>query len=183
MYIPTDLSITGPQLRNLILKGTCQIGKDGLKDCNSRVLLHPMMAARVEKSRKSGKGVRLMANLHEIQQTGVKGLKGSGMSGTGWFSDSINWLKDNSKKAYNYIKDTAVPWINDNIIKSETWQKEIRPKLRQKLEDFAESKPYSGYTVPAIEWAGDQTGAFGVKKPRAKAQAKPRAKVCKPSMK
>jgi hypothetical protein len=172
MYIPTDVSITGPQLKTLILKGTCQIGKDGLKDCNSRVLLHPMMAARVEKARKTGKGVRLMCNLPEIRQTGVKGLKGSGMSGTGWFSDAVDWIKDKAPKAYSYIKDTVVPWVRDNIINTETYQQSIRPKIREKLEGFAENAPYANLTVPALEWAGDQTKAFGVKKPRAASQSK-----------
>ena len=168
MYIPTDLSITGPQLKKLILNGTCQISKDGLQNCNSRVLLNKLMHDRVEKARKSGRGVRLVADIPEIRQTGVRGLKGSGMSATGFWGDAWNWVRDNSKKAYNWIKDEAVPWVKSNVIDSEIYQNEIRPKLRNKLEDFAESKGYANYTVPAIEYLGDKTGAFGLKKPKAK---------------
>lgn len=163
MYIPTDLSITGPQLKNLILKGTCQINKDGLHNCNSRVLLHPMMAARVEKSRKSGKGVRLMCNLPEIQQTGVKGLKGSGMSGTGWWSDAVSWVKNNAPKAFSYIKDTVVPWVKENIIDSELYQSKIRPKVEGKILDTLSGMPYADTTKDIAQAGFDYTG-IGIKK-------------------
>lgn len=164
MYIPTDVSITGPQLVKLFKGQPIQINKDGLKSCNSRCLMHPMMSKKVESARKSGKGVRIMMTPEEIMRTGPKGLKGSGMSGTGFWSDAWDWLKQKVPQVYNWTKDVAVPWVKENIIDSDLYQQKIRPKIREKLEGFAESKPYAGYTVPAIEWAGDKTGAFGVKK-------------------
>jgi hypothetical protein len=175
MYIPTDLSITGPQLKNLILRGTCQISKDGLKDCNSRVLLNKLMHDRVEKARKSGRGVRLVADIPEIRQTGVRGLKGSGMSGTGWWSNAVNWVRENAPKAFNWIKDEAIPWVKSNVIDSEVYKSKLRPKVEGLIMDKLSGLPYADTTKDIAQATFDYTG-LGLKpkpKPKAKAKAKP----------
>lgn len=172
MYIPTDLSITGPQLVKLWKGLPVQLTKESLKDSNSRVLLHPMMAKKVESARKRGTGTRLVCCQDEIIKTGPRHMTGNGtMSGTGWFSDAWNWLKQKVPQVYNWAKET-VPQVYEDYIKpaiqSDLYQKEIRPKIRSKLEEFAESKPYANVTIPAIEYLGDKTAAFGIKKPKCK---------------
>lgn len=170
MYHPTSFAITGPQLHRLFKGHQIQLSKEALQKPNSNVHVHPLMAKKIHAAKMKGTGVRLSMSPHEITH----------MGGRGWFSDAWSYLSRKAPEVYHWIKDTAVPavidaakWTKDNIIDSDLYQNTIRPKIREKLEDFAESKPYSGYTIPTIEYLGDKTGAFGLK---GKKHAKPRAK-------
>jgi hypothetical protein len=102
------------------------------------------------------------------------------MTGSGWGSDAWNWFKTNVPKAFNYVVENvpkAAKWVKENVVDTPLYQEQIRPRIRQQLESLAESKPYSRYTIPAIESLGDQTGAFGLVKSRAKPKTKCGGKV------
>lgn len=175
MYVPTDLSITGPQLVKLFKGHPVQLSKDALKQCNSRALLHPLMSAKLEKSRKMGKGCRLVCSPEEILQTGCMGLKGSGrMNGCGWLSSAWDWLTTKVPQAYNWIKDTAVPaaieaakWTKKNVIDSPYYQEKLRPKVEGKILDTLSGLPYADVTTQGAQALFDETGV-GMKKPRGK---------------
>ena len=174
MYVPTELSITGPQLVKLFKGYPVQLTSDALKNYNSRALLHPLMSKKVEAARKKGKGCRLMCSPEEILHTGCMGLKGSGrMSGCGWWSDAFNYLKEKVPQAFNWVKDTAVPaaieaakWTKKNIIDTPLYQEKIRPKVEGKILDTLSGLPYADITTQGAQTLFDETG-LGMKKPRA----------------
>lgn len=167
MYVPTELSITGPQLVKLYKGHPVQLTAESLKNPNSRALMHPLMSARVTKARKMGKGCRLMMSPEEILQTGCMGLKGSGrMSGCGWWSDAWNWAKEKIPAAFSWVKENVVPVVKQ-AIDSDFYQQKIRPRVENKVMDVLETLPYSDLTTQAAQAGFDYTG-IGMKKPRGK---------------
>lgn len=164
MYHKVPVTIEPEQFKKLIKGRPVQLKAHQLHPAHKHhVMVHPETAKRLHRARVTGKGVRLEMTPHEIE-----------MTGEGW-GDLWNSIKKGVSSAWNWGRENipkAVNWAKENIIDSDFYQKEIRPKLREKLEDFAEQKPYADYTTKAIEWTGDKTGAWGLKKPRAKPRAK-----------
>lgn len=170
MYIPTDLSVTGPQLVKLFKGYPVQISKDALKNCNSRCLMHPMMSKKVEKARKSGKGCRIVMSPEEIMKTGPKGMKGSGMSGTGFFSDAWNFLRTKIPVAFNWAVENvpkAARFIKENVIDTPLYQEKIRPKVEGEIMKQLERLPGAYYdTAKDVVQSGFDYTGIGVKKRR-----------------
>lgn len=174
MYELSDFAVTPAQLIKLWKGQPIQLSSQALKTPNSRVYVHPETAKKLAKARMRGTGCRICMAQPEILQSGPR-KSGKGMAGAGWYDDAWAALES----AYNWVADKAPQIYQDYVqpaIQSEFYQQNIRPKIKSALETFAESKPYSGVTMPLIASLGEKTGAFGVKKPKSKAKAKPRAK-------
>lgn len=177
MYEVADIGVTPKQLVNLWNGRPVQISATALKNPNSRVFVHPETFKRIQRSVKKGSGCRVCMSRDEILQTGPKGLTGSGrMAGMGWWSNAWEGLK----KAAKWIQDTAVPaavdaakWTKKNILDSDLYRENIKPKVHEKIGSTLEGLPYSDISKAVAEKIYEETG-LGIKKPR----AKPRAKVC-----
>lgn len=184
MYVPTDISITGPQLVKLWRGMPVQLTKDSLKNPNSRVLLHPMMAKKVESARKKGTGIRVCCTQDEIMKTGPMQKCGSGrMSGTGWFSDAWNWLKQKVPQVASYLYENvpkAATWVKENIIDTPLYQEKLRPKVEGKILDTLSGLPYAD-TTRDIAQAGFDYSGIGVKKGKKKGGAICQARQKKPT--
>jgi hypothetical protein len=156
MYQKVPVTITEPQFKKLIRGYPVQLSAGQLLPHHKHhVIVHPLMAQKMHKAVMKGTGVRLQMSPHEVEMTGA-----------GW-GDLWNSIKRGATAAYNWGAENipkAINYVKENVIDTPFYQQNIRPKLREKLEEFAETKPYAGYSVPAIEYLGDRTGAFGVKK-------------------
>ena len=184
MYIPTDLSITGPQLVRLYKGHPVQISANGLKTPNSRVLMHPIMSKHVEACRKKNTGCRIVMSPYEIMQTGSRSMTGSGrMAGLGFWDSAWDALK----KAAKWVGDTAVPYlvenvpkaaryVKDNIIDSELYQSKLRPKVEGLIMDKLSGLPYADTTKDLAQSGFDISG-IGMKKPKAKPAPQSKAKA------
>lgn len=155
MYHKVPVTIEVEQFKKLIKGRPVQLKSHQLHPNHKHhVMVHPLMSAKMHKAKIAGKGVRLQMTPHEIE-----------MTGEGW-GDLWNSIKSGVSSAWNWGRENipkAVSWVKDNVVDTPFYQEKIRPKIREKLEGFAESKPYSGYTIPAIEYLGDETGAWGMK--------------------
>lgn len=176
MYQQVPVSITGPQLKKLWQGHPVQLSADQLRQCTGMCKTHPLTAKKMHRAAMKGSGVRVQMSPEEIM-----------MTGSGWGSDAWNWFKEKVPQAFNYLVENvpkAARYVKENVIDSPFYQEKIRPVIREKLEGLAESKPYANYTVPAIEYAGDYTGAFGVKgRRRPKPAAKGGRIVTRPQIK
>lgn len=161
MYQKVPITIEPHQFKKLVKGHPVQLAPHQLHPHHKHhVMVHPLMAAKMHKARVAGRGVRIQMTPHEIEMTGA-----------GW-GDLWNSVKSAAKSAYNWGRENipkAISYVKENVIDTPFYQENIRPKLREKIEDFAESRPYSNYSIPAIEYLGDQTGAWGMKKKHRKA--------------
>ena len=168
MYKKVELELSGPQLRKLSVGKVVQLSPSQLASNKHKVMLHPLMAKKIMHSQKMKKGCRICMSPEELQ------LSGSGLSDIWHFIKSIApMVKEKASKFY----EVAKPIVQD-IIKSDTYQKYIRPKARELVDTTLDRLPYSDTTIPVSHLVGDYTNAFGVKKAR-----KPRAKTAKPKAK
>lgn len=183
MYEVADISVTPKQLVSLWKGRPVQISADALKNPNSRVFVHPLMAKKISSAVKKGTGCRVCMSQDEILRTGPKGLTGSGrMSGMGWWSDAWEGLK----KAARWVAQEApkaAMWVKENIIDTPLYQEKIRPKVEGKILDTLSGLPYADTTRDIAQAGFDVTG-IGMRKGRsmqvaAKPKAKPRAKASK----
>jgi hypothetical protein len=175
MYEVSDFAVTPAQLVKLWKGNPIQLSAQALKNPNSRVYVHPETYKKIRKAQMKGSGCRIYIGQDEIMKTGPRSLTGAGrMAGMGWYDDA--W--DSLTKAANWIAEKAPQIYQDYVapaIQSDFYQQNIRPKIRSAAENFLETKPYSDVSIPMLRKLGDQTGAFGVKKPKSKCKPKPKA--------
>jgi hypothetical protein len=161
-YHPTQFHVTGPQLVRLYHGHQVQIPKEHLQKSTSHVLVHHLTAKRIMNAHKKGTGVRIGLSKHEITH----------MNGKGWFSDAWNYLRQKVPEVGHWIVENVPKIYNEYVkpaINSEFYQTKVRPVLHEKLHEKLESAPYANYSIPAADWLGDETKAFGMKKKRATA--------------
>jgi hypothetical protein len=109
--------------------------------------LHPSNHKKVQKAKKSSKGVRLHLSQNEVAGSGF-----------------LDWIKDVGNK----IAD-AGNWVKHNVIDSYFYQKNIRPIAHDIVASTVKpvvssyTGPLSGVANQGIDAIGNSTGAFGLK--------------------
>lgn len=158
-YHPAQFHVTGPQLVRLYHGHQVQIPKEHLQKPTSHVLVHHLTAKRILNAHKKGTGIRIGLSKHEITH----------MNGKGWFSDAWNYLKQKVPEVSHWLVENvpkAAHWVKDNVIDTPFYQEKVKPVVREKIHGALEGAPYANYSVPAADWIGSETGAFGLKKKR-----------------
>ena len=137
--VKTLVSLTNKNIDNLMRGKGVQLSAAQLKGKQHALALHPMNAKKVERARKSNKGVRLQMSPSEIDGSGLKEI----------------WAG---------IKN-AGKWIKDKIVDTPFYQENIKPMVRGMINTATDAIPNEklrNLAKKGVEHTSSKFGAWGV---------------------